>query len=266
MSWGYDLLYDAGRSAFARQAARYTLACSSVLVGDCQAVRQKAKSLGMPEERIVTFPWGIDLERFTPSPGERPSQGTFTLLSTRSWEPIYGVDVLARGFVESARRRPELRLVMLGEGSQSGLLREIFSQGGVLDRVSFPGQVEQAGLPAYYQAADLYVSASHSDGSSVSLMEAMASGLPAAVSDIPGNREWVEPGVTGWWFPDGDSKALAGVILQAIEGRENLAAMRRAARRAAERRANWKENFPKLLQAYELALEAVERRPDRDRP
>jgi L-malate glycosyltransferase len=255
MSWGYDLLYDADRSVLGGQAARYTLQHSAVLVGDCQAVRQKAVSLGMPGERIVTFPWGVDLEHFNPPQRERPSEGPFILLSTRSWEPVYGVDVLARGFVQAARKRPELRLVMLGGGSQAGLLQEIFSRGGVLERVDFPGQVGQAGLPAYYQSAHLYASASHSDGSSVSLLEAMACGLPAAVSDTPGNREWVEPGVTGWWFPDGDSGALAGVLLEALEERGYLAQMGRAARRVAERRADWMSNFPQLLRAYELALE-----------
>lgn len=266
MSWGYDLLYDAERSEFGRQAARYTLEHSSVLVGDCQAVRRKAIALGMPDERIVTFPWGIDLERFTPPQKKRPSEGTFTLLSTRSWEPIYGVDVLARGFVQAARQRPELRLLMLGNGSQAGLLREIFGGGGVLDRVEFPGQVGQAGLPAFYRAADLYASASHSDGSSVSLMEAMACGLPAAVSDIPGNREWIEPGVTGWWFPDGDPDALGDALVQAIVQRERLAEMGIAARRVAERRADWKANFPHLLEAYDLALDGAETRPVQDRP
>lgn len=265
MSWGYDLLYEADRSILGGQAARYTLQHSAVLVGDCQAVRQKAVSLGMPEERIVTFPWGVDLEHFKPPDTERPSEGPFTLLSTRSWEPVYGLDVLARGFVQAARQRPELRLVMLGDGSQAGLLREIFSRGGMLERVDFPGQVGQAGLPACYQAAHLYASASHSDGSSVSLLEAMACGLPAAVSDIPGNREWVEPGVTGWWFPDGDAEALAGVLLRALEERENLAEMGRAARQVAERRADWKTNFPQLLRAYELALDVAAAGPVKER-
>jgi glycosyltransferase involved in cell wall biosynthesis len=261
MSWGYDLLYDVDRSAALRQAARYTLERSAVLVGDCQAVREKAISLGMPGKRIVTFPWGIDLDRFTPPPGGRTAQGPFIVLSTRSWEPIYGVDVLASGFVQAARKRPELRLVMLGSGSQARLLEKIFSQGGVLDRVAFPGQVGQAGLPTFYQAAHLYASASHSDGSSISLLEALACGLPAAVSDIAGNREWVEPDVTGWWFSDGDADALAGILLLALERRQELAGMGIAARREAERRADWKENFPQLLRAYELALQVAGRRP-----
>jgi glycosyltransferase involved in cell wall biosynthesis len=122
--------------------------------------------------------------------------------------------------------------------------------------------VKFAKLPRYYQMADLYVSASHSDGSSISLLEAMACGSPVLVSDIPGNREWVPPlppggiegGQVGWLFPDGDADALAQAILHAVEQRHHLPEMGRRARALAEQRADWKQNFPRLFKAYELAL------------
>jgi glycosyltransferase involved in cell wall biosynthesis len=99
--------------------------------------------------------------------------------------------------------------------------------------------------------ADLYISASHVDGSSVSLMEALACGLPCIVSDIPANREWVTNGVNGWIFPDGDVDALAGIISKAAEQHESLARFGRNARTTAEEKADWKRNFKKLLEAYE---------------
>jgi glycosyltransferase involved in cell wall biosynthesis len=236
------------------------------MVGDCAPVRQKAIAYGMPDERIVTFPWGVDLKHFSPDSvigAQRPaifpdsaSTGTvpFILLSTRVWEPVYGVDVIAQGFVLAARQHPELQLLMLAGGSQAGLLRQIFQQGGVSHQVHFPGQIGQAKLPHYYRGADLYVSASHSDGTSISLLEAMACGTPALVSDIPGNREWVQPGVQGWWFPDGDAQGLSKSILAAIQQRARLPEMGRAARCLAEEKADWEKNFPQLLKAYKIAI------------
>ena len=261
MSWGYDLLFDADRNALWRWATRYTLSHSAVMIGDCNTIRQRARKFGMADERIVTFPWGVDLDHFNVVTGdcgatlECSNTPTLTLLSTRNWEPIYGVDLIAKAFVQAAQQRPELRLILLGDGSQAGLLRQVFTRGGVLDKVHFPGQVSQADLPDYYRAADLYVSASHSDGSSISLLEAMACGRPALVSDIPGNLEWVEPGVQGWWFPDGDSNALAQAILHAVDNRERLPEMGCAARLLAEQRADWKKNFQQLLKAYEFATQ-----------
>ncbi len=154
---------------------------------------------------------------------------------------------------------------MLGNGSLAAQLRQTFGRAGLdpsaLDlkpsqstgRVMFPGQAGYADLPRYYRSADLYLSASHSDGSSISLLEAMACGCPVLVSDIPGNREWVSQGKNGWLFPDGDPQALAQRIVEAIDQRSQLAEMGVHARQIAEARADWRENFPLLLRAFEIA-------------
>ncbi len=125
---------------------------------------------------------------------------------------------------------------------------------GLSERVHWGGQVNNLDLPGYYRAADVYLSASRSDGSSVSLMEALACGRPALVSDIPGNREWITPGVQGWLFPDGDANALAEGLLRAVACRAQWPQMGQAARRLAEQRADWSKNARLLEQAYRLAL------------
>lgn len=263
MSWGYDLLHDAHINPLWRWATRHTLRHTAALVGDCDTIRNLAISFGMPNDRIVTFPWGIDLQHFNvptfasidrPSIDERLNVPTFTLLSTRSWESIYGIDVIARAFVIAARKRPDLRLTLLGNGSQVAAIRQILLIGAVYDRVFFPGQISYTDLPNYYHNADLYISASHSDGTSISLLEAFASGIPAIVSDIPGNQEWITPGENGWLFPDGNSEALASTILNAMDQRQKLSEMGRKARLLAETRANWEKNFSQLEKAYALAL------------
>ncbi|RPI78219.1 MAG: glycosyltransferase family 1 protein [Chloroflexi bacterium] len=260
MSWGYDLLIDAERSASWRWSTRYTLNHSAAMVGDCETIRQRAASYGMAPERIVTFPWGVDLEKYHPGNRQDAGDKHFTLLSTRSWEPVYGVDVLVRGFLQAAQSCPKLHLVLLGNGSQAPLLRKMIAEGGAAEKVTFAGQISQKDLPRYYRSADLYVSASHSDGTSISLLEAMACGTPVLVSDIPGNKEWVTPGVEGWLFPDGDSRALAGAIISAFERREQLVQMSEAARNLAERRADWEKNFPELLRAYDIARSHIRNR------
>jgi L-malate glycosyltransferase len=86
----------------------------------------------------------------------------------------------------------------------------------------------------------------------VTLMEALASGLPCLVSDIPGNREWVEEGVNGWLFRDGDVDDLAEKILNAIKNRKSFKKIGEAARKTAEEKADWKKNFGKLLEVYNV--------------
>ncbi len=260
MSWGSDMLVDAQRDWMWRWSTRFTLRHSDVLIGDCQAVADEAMKFGFSKERIVLFPWGVDLNRFAPGDvGELRQrlgwEDCFVLLSLRSWEPIYGVDHLVRSFAAAAQEIPNLRLLLLGGGSQAAMLRKILIEAGVMERVHFGGQVKQDDLPLYYRASDLYVSASHSDGSSVSLLEAMACGLPVLISDIPGNREWMEQGAQGWQFPDGDECALQTGILQAYRQSARFKQMGQSNRELAEKRADWSKNFQRLLAAYKLAMQ-----------
>lgn len=266
MSWGYDLLIDAKRNPFWGLATRYTLKKSAVLIADCDTLFEEAIRYGMPKSKIITFPWGIDLKHFSlqknsaPKKGDPKKQTPFIILSTRSWEPIYGVDTIAKAFVIAAQKRSDIRLIMLGNGSQSKQIYKIFKEGGLIgnkpleNRVLFPGQIGFDELPEYYQSADLYVSASHSDGTSISLLEAMACGTPAIVSDIPGNREWIMPNHNGWLFPESDANALAEIILNAIEKPTKLYKMGRTARYLVEKRADWTKNSPMLFKAFDIAL------------
>jgi glycosyltransferase involved in cell wall biosynthesis len=181
----------------------------------------------------------------------------FVVLSLRSWEPVYGIDVLLRGFALAAEQSPRLRLMMMGGGSLAPMVHQMIRQHDMADRVTLGGQVSQENLPQVYHSADLYVSASHSDGSSVSLMEALGCGLPVLVSDIPSNREWVTGGEQGWLFPDGDARALCQGILRVLDLPGGLTKIGEAARARAELRADWQINFKVLERAYEKAVQAA---------
>jgi len=261
MSWGYDLVQEADRNRWMSWVTRYTLKRSAFFISDAKVSRDKAVDFGMDPEKTVIFPWGIDLKHFHPKTtipsANHKSQITnrsITLFCNRTWESIYGVDVLAKAFVKVAALNSSVNLILLGGGSQSARIRQILMKGGVLERVHFGGQIGQADLPRWYHMADLYISPSHVDGSSVSLMEALASGLPCLVSDIPGNREWIEDGVNGWLFRDGKVDDLAEKILHAIKNRRLFKKIGASARKTAEQKADWQKNFGKLLEAYEKTI------------
>jgi glycosyltransferase involved in cell wall biosynthesis len=264
MSWGSDLLMDA-RRGIGCWGAKLTLNRSDALVCDCQAVKERAQALGMPSERIVVFPWGVDLSHFNPQGNAETRQKLgwspdFVLLSARMWEPIYGVDLLIKAFIQAAQQFPNLRLIILGDGSQRTLIHDLLADTGLEGRVHFAGMIASASLPDYYRSADLYISASHSDGSSVSLLEAMACGLPSLVSNIPGNMEWVKHGETGWFFADRAVEGLTQGIFTAVQYKDDLKSMGQMARDVVEVRADWNKNFPKMIEAYQLAIEYTNRR------
>ncbi len=257
MSWGFDLMLHAGQNAYSKWVTHNVLSKSDWLFADCQAVLDKAHLFGYDLSRSSHFPWGVDLDHFTPEGDNvRDKLGwsdKTILFCNRSWEPQYGVDIVARAFVKASALNSNLRLLLLGSGTQKAKIEKILADGGVMDRVIFPGQVPNTELPVYYRAADLYISASHTDGSSVSLMEALACGTPAAVSDIPSNLEWITS-EEGWIFRDCSVEELSQMMLKPDEEKVNLAVMRIKARRKAELDADWKINQQKMLTGYEMAV------------
>lgn len=250
MSWGFDLMDDVHKGWMWKFATGYTLKRSTFFTSDANITKDKAIAYGMNLEKTIVFPWGVDLEHFRMKNAESRSSEGFVLFCNRSWEPRYGVDVLARAFVKVAQQREDVRLILLGGGSQGADVRKIFQSGGVAEYVTYGGQISQTELPRWYHRADLYISPSHVDGSSVSLMEALACGMPCLVSDIPANKEWVFENENGWLFRDGDADHLAEKILAAMNQRENLPEIGRASRSEAEKRADWKKNAAALMEVY----------------
>ncbi len=259
MSWGSDLLVEAKRNLHTRRITSLALARTDVLVGDSKCILESARSFGY-KGPYFQFPWGVDLAHFAPGgvTGLRKRLGweqDTVLLSVRSFESLYDVDTIVSAFCQASQVRSDLRLLVYGAGSRENVLRRKVEAAGMTAKVHFGGMVGLQELPEVYRSADLYVSASHSDGASVSLMEALACGLPALVSDIPGNREWIEPGVNGWRFGVGDAEELSSNFLRFDKDSIQTTEMKARNRLLAEQRADWTKNFPILLQAYEQAIE-----------
>jgi len=260
MSWGYDMLQDANRNLFWKMATRYVLRKSDWLIADCHTVKRKAAGWGYNPENVTIFPWGVDLQLFSPQSRAQARKkigftDQFLVIHTRSWEARYGVDVALCGFLEAMRSHPKMHMLMLGGGSQSGEVHDFVDKNGLQDHVHFIGYQSNEKLAQFYQAGDVYLSASHVDGSSVALLEAMACGCVPIVSDIPSNLEWVHDGQTGWSFQDGSADHLARVLVEAVN--TVLDPMRMAVRRKTEADADWEKGKQKLLGAYQQVMAKV---------
>jgi len=259
VSWGYDILQDAFKNDYYKWVTRYTLTHSSHFFCDCNEVLKKAVEVsGFDANNATKFPWGIDLERFYPvnevSEVRKKLgwQDKFVIISTRSWEKIYGIEDMLQAFRQIHSNIPEARLLLLGDGSLSKELEDFISGNSLKGVVHHAGPVQNGLLPEYFRASDLYISCSATDGSSISLLEAMACGLPVVVSDIPGNREWVVDGENGffgtWKSPDSYAAAVLKYFEVSDADKDNI---RKSNRKIAEERADWNKNFNKLLSAYE---------------
>lgn len=256
MSWGFDLLEDACRDEIRKGITHKVMENSDWFTSDCETTRELAVKFGMDRSRTTVFPWGVDLSLFNlQRRGMMRRQVGYEedllIVHTRSWEPRYGVDVALEGFWKAFQRIDNLRLFLLGGGSGEKEVRNFINQKGLEDRVHFCGYRQNEDLAGYYQAADLYLSASHIDGSSVALMEAMACGCVPLVSDIPANLEWVKDGVEGWVFHDNDTDDLAEKLIHIVANREEMIKRGQRARQKVEAKADWKKNSRVLLRTYQ---------------
>lgn len=259
MSWGSDILVDAERDAEWRHATARALSVADGFFCDCETVRTAARHYAaISNERIVQFPWGIKPGSFSPrGPSESRevlgfNSDAFILISTRSWEPVYDTEVSLRAFHRAHQQDQRLRLLLLGNGSMASRVRDLIAELDLDQVVIAPGTIAREDLPRWFRTADAYLSCAKSDGTSVSLLEAMATGLPVIVTDIPSNREWIVEGTNGWLARAGSSEEFSErILLAASRQRRDLAAISERNRHIVAERADWNKNFPKLLDLYE---------------
>lgn len=259
VSWGSDLLMDADRNSEWKQATEFALRKADAFFCECDPARSKANSFReFSDSRIVQFPWGVRQGVFSPvgplPPSDRFTRraGITTFIYTRSYDPLYGTDVLFDGFLRARSANPSLRLLLLGNGSQDVSIRSFVQAHDLNDAVSLLGPQPTEELPMWFRAADAYVSCAKSDGTSISMLEAMATGLPVVVTDIPSNRKWVAEPDNGWLAPVGSPQGVAERMLQVanLTPQERKTIAERNQRAVAER-ADWDKNFPRLLEMYE---------------
>ncbi len=260
MSWGSDVLVDADRDEWHRWATRTALERADFFLCDSQAVLEKARGYAsLPEDRTLVMPWGLDLADYAMHPADRAKlreqlgwARCVVAVSTRAWHREYGIETALEAFALAAARQPQLRLGLLGSGPQEesirGRLRELHLEA----LVCCPGMLAAPELRRWLAAADIYLATPPSDGTSISLLEAMLYRLPVVVTDNPGNREWVTNGINGYLVPANDAPTLAdalGRLGQDPGLRERLGTQGHA--RVVER-ADWRRNLPRLFAAYDL--------------
>lgn len=155
------------------------------------------------ESRVI--PNVIDLSRFVFR--ERPALAP-RFVCTRNLERHYGVDVVLDAFARIQRRRAGATLVVAGTGSQEASLKARAARLGV-NGITFVGAVDPAAMPALLDGADVFLNASRIDNQPVSILEALASGLPVVSTGVGGIGELIADTRTGSIVPIDDPQAMA---------------------------------------------------------
>jgi len=162
------------------------------------------------------------------------------------FDPIKNLPILLKSIAGAREKSASLRGLLLGDGPIFEQIKELRDNLGLSDHVVMPGHRDDA--RRLIQCMDLFVLSSFSEGTSMALLEAMAGGVPVAVTAVGGNPEVVIGGQTGWVVASGSIKELTGAILNAVSHPRKSLEFGEAARRRFEE----KFTLEKMLQSYRM--------------
>ncbi|MBU8921675.1 MAG: glycosyltransferase [Bacteroidales bacterium] len=251
---GSDMLVDFPSSRIHRVQIRRALGAADLVTTDADNLTEAVIAAGAAREDTIKIIFGIDQSVFYPSETRIPSRdGGLHVISTRNLYDIYNLDLL----VDAAKvvlSTTDASFTICGDGPEKERLFRKVADLGIDDRFDFAGRLAPEEIAERLRASDIYVSTSRSDSTSVSLLEAMACGNIPVVTDIPANREWIEPETNGFLVPVDSPEELARTILEASDDREKTVEIRNRNSDIILERGIWIENMRKLEGAFEDLL------------
>ncbi len=236
------------RSSYARRLWRRTLDAADVITGCSQYVVDEAEAVyGSFSGRARVIPNGIRLSEHTEM-RSRPSQAPYVLGIGRMVKQK-GFDLLIESFRGLSADRPELHLLLAGDGPARSALESQVKRMGLARCVAFLGSVQHERAVGLLQHAEVFVLPSRHEPQGIVVLEAMASGTPVVAARVGGVPEIVRHRENGLLFSGGDTDALAAAVDCALTD-NGLRASLVAAGRATAELYDWKQTTDAYLAAY----------------
>ena len=186
----------------------------------------------MHVRNVTVIPNGVDVDQF--HPGNR-AEADLVLFSISRLVPRKNVDVLIAAVEQLTKEGTALSLIIAGTGPEEERIRRLSER--LADTVRFVGFVDEARKRQILSEVDVFVQLSIREGLSIATLEALASGVPGVVSDLPGVREPITEGETGWYVANPqDVDSVVNALRRVLADRKRLPAMKRACRAVAVER------------------------------
>ncbi|MCU0949538.1 MAG: TIGR03088 family PEP-CTERM/XrtA system glycosyltransferase [Burkholderiaceae bacterium] len=223
-------------------------------------------AVGVPAARISTLCNGVDMARFAAGAAVDRRRAlaaapfalgadAFVVGTVGRLQEVKDQALLLHAAARLAQQpalRARLRLVIVGDGPLRAQLGQQIGALGLQDIAWLAG--EQADVPAWLRAFDLFALPSRSEGISNTILEAMACALPVVATRVGGNAELVEAPATGTLVPAGDATALSEAIVAALTDPMRARAQGDAGRRRVEQRFSLEAMLSSYQSMYETLL------------
>jgi glycosyltransferase involved in cell wall biosynthesis len=190
-AWGSDVLLLPKKSIIHRWLVTQAITYADIVTADSVQMIQEIHAL-CPGKDVVNANFGVDFD----FPEAINADRELILYSNRMHESLYRIEDILKEF-NALCKESDGQLILAGKGSLTDNLKEYTKLHQLINHVTFAGFVTKTQNKANYLKSKFFISIPKSDGTSISLLEAMAYGCIPVLSDIPANREWVEDGKNG---------------------------------------------------------------------
>jgi len=255
---GADVMVDLNKPAY-REATRQMLDAVKLVLVRSESLRRAVADLGCDENKIEVQRAGVPVDEFSFRERNFPSSD-----SGAEWRFVQagrliekkGLPVTLRAFASFLKRYPNATLTVAGEGPLFGQLQGLAGELTIDQNVSFTGFISQEQLRDLYYASHIFLHPSETgpdgnqEGIPNSLLEAMATGLPAFATEHGGIPEAIKHGVSGVLVPERDDEELAWALLNAVEDRHFLSQVARNGAEVVEEKFNLRLQARRLEDAY----------------
>ena len=208
-AWGSDVLLLPKRSIIHRWLVTQALRYADLVTADSIQMIQEIHAL-CPGKEAVNANFGVDFDL----PEAMNADRELILYSNRMHEPLYRIEDILTQF-KAMCEDLDGHLILAGKGSLTEKLKDYTKLHQLTSQVTFTGFVTKNQNQANYLKSKFFISIPTSDGTSISLLEAMAYGCIPVLSDLPANREWVKDGENGIII--GRSEPLSKAIKRGLE-------------------------------------------------
>jgi glycosyltransferase involved in cell wall biosynthesis len=233
----------------ARRVRRLIARAGAALVVPSGFLEQVFARHGMAAEVVPNI---VDAHRFRPHPGRAPGRH---LIVTRNLEDIYDIPTALRAFASVCIVPPDARLTVAGSGPRRAALEALARELGIADAVRFTGRIDNERIAQLYAQADLLLNPACVDNTPISLLEAMASGVPIVSTNVGGVPYLVADGRQALLVPPRDPQAMADAALRLLAD-ASLAQRLRSEGLAHAASFAWERVRPRLFDVYARALQA----------
>lgn len=187
-------------------------------------------AMGVPN--VTVIPNGVDVEQFHPAHCERRA---LNLFSISRLVPRKNIHVLIAAIEQLVNEGAALSLVIAGTGPEEERIRRLAER--LPGTARFIGFIDEARKRSLLTESDVFVQLSTREGLSIATLEALASGVPCVVSNLPGVREPITPGRTGWYVDDPENvQSVVAALRGVLADRSRLPEMKQACRAVAVER------------------------------